>query len=1037
MQLSSRSDPVSARCIGQLAVARFGRYLISNQKVDLDESIIRFTEATFLPCPWGPSPTDLTIVHVVKFLTISVLSRAVRYRQPNDVKCCITYLRYLRASGQCRDFLRGQLDATAGLVHAITIQVQLELGDADQDIEEMAGLCDELFDSNVSKESLTPPIRSFVSALRLCFGGPLEGHIPSEKVINCLQKAIVQLPDLHETFIILAMSLLARFQETFLEDDHKEGMAILDKVINFRDPGGMLSRHHNEALIVAVGFAMVHFHMYGKPEYLEQAIYRLRIFLDKTRDSPEHACCPPLAKLLPMLQSWRHYDASVKTTTLDAGSSIPGPRFIELPSFRDLIADLPRLKAPYKPSSRSRPVLLEGIGHSHEGPYEDPLIDHRLALRKSSIDRLTDIADIEDGIEYCRQLNAFYPDSPLGSLARSMLARFSWRAFECTDEMEHLNKAISAARDHINTTDALIYRFHTLCDLTGYLSIRLLRLHHKGDLDELMQLYPMITKNEPTRLNRGDSDLLSFRWALIARRFGHPSASTAYDLAMSSMQVRLTLAPTLDKQHSRLAVMDDDLKGLSLDYASYQMSAGRLEQAIETLERGRALLWSEMRGLRTTVDQIRSADRHLAEKFATVNRDLEALTLTLGNIDGGNGVPKGMDAFGHLVMRQRRLLDEREEVILKIQALPGLDTFLKPHSYDTLCGAARHGPIIIINHSQWRSDIVILLRDSRPSLITTSDDFYARANKLQDRLLGERRQPEDLESNKYNDALSFVLKELYELVGRPVIKRLNELNVPLQSRVWWCPTSVFCSLPLHAMGPIPSDWGRPEYFLDLYISSYIPSLRSLIESRKSGSQSFDKPSMLVVAQPDVSMMQALGEVQVVQAVNPRVTTLVEAAATPPAVLERIQNHRFVHIVCHGILESGKPLESGFKLYEGQRLSLFDVVRSRLPNAEFAFLAACHTAELTDQSPADEVLHLAAAMQFCGFRSVVGTMWAMADDDGPALAGYFYKSVFSGKKQEGLYYYERTAEALRDAVVKLRRKRGVTLERWVNYVHFGA
>ena len=166
------------------------------------------------------------------------------------------------------------------------------------------------------------------------------------------------------------------------------------------------------------------------------------------------------------------------------------------------------------------------------------------------------------------------------------------------------------------------------------------------------------------------------------------------------------------------------------------------------------------------------------------------------------------------------------------------------------------------------------------------------------------------------------------------------------------------------------------------------------------------------------------------------TTLIAAAATPPAVLERIRDHRFTHIVCHGILEPGKPLDSGFKLYKGHCLSLLDVARSRLPNAKFAFLSACHTAELTNQSPADEVLHLAAAMQFCRFRSVVGTMWAMADADGPALAGDFYKSVFSGRRQ-GAPYYERTAEALRDAVVKLRRKRGVGLERWVNYVHFGA
>jgi hypothetical protein len=36
----------------------------------------------------------------------------------------------------------------------------------------------------------------------------------------------------------------------------------------------------------------------------------------------------------------------------------------------------------------------------------------------------------------------------------------------------------------------------------------------------------------------------------------------------------------------------------------------------------------------------------------------------------------------------------------------------------------------------------------------------------------------------------------------------------------------------------------------------------------------------------------------------------------------------------------------------------------------------------------------AAMQFCGFPSVVGTMWAMADTDGADLSKHCYKAIFS-------------------------------------------
>jgi hypothetical protein len=61
---------------------------------------------------------------------------------------------------------------------------------------------------------------------------------------------------------------------------------------------------------------------------------------------------------------------------------------------------------------------------------------------------------------------------------------------------------------------------------------------------------------------------------------------------------------------------------------------------------------------------------------------------------------------------------------------------------------------------------------------------------------------------------------------------------------------------------------------------------------------------------------------------------------------------------------------------------------------------------------------------------------MADTDGRDLAKSFYKSLFSSQ-ETGVPYYERSAGALRDATQKLRGKRGITLERWVNFVHYGA
>jgi CHAT domain-containing protein len=348
-------------------------------------------------------------------------------------------------------------------------------------------------------------------------------------------------------------------------------------------------------------------------------------------------------------------------------------------------------------------------------------------------------------------------------------------------------------------------------------------------------------------------------------------------------------------------------------------------------------------------------------------------------------------------------LEERNSLISHIQSFPDLNNFLKPQSFDVLNSAAAHGPVIIINQSIWHSDIIILHNNLSPSIISTPSDLHDRANRLKEQLFPVRIE-KGLDSKDYGDTLASVLADLYELIGKPVIERLRQLNVPEKSRIWWCPTSAFCSLPLHAMGPIPSDGGDKVYFMDLYIPSYTPTLTALIESRKPDSQpqAFHKPSLLLVAQPE-TLPGAWGEIRVLEVVGSPVTTLVLEKAAPSTVVSGLREHRFVHFVCHGLLETGKPFDASFELH-GDNPTLLEIVQSHLPTTEFAFLSACHTAELT------EGLHLTAAMQFCGFRSVIGTMWAMADTDGANLSKHFYKSIFS--ESTGLKrvpYYERSAQ----------------------------
>ena len=131
-----------------------------------------------------------------------------------------------------------------------------------------------------------------------------------------------------------------------------------------------------------------------------------------------------------------------------------------------------------------------------------------------------------------------------------------------------------------------------------------------------------------------------------------------------------------------------------------------------------------MRRLRTSIDQLLDADPESGHRFAAVNRDLDELTKSIPpshqiSMDDvvADGVRAG-DQFGSFLLRQRGLLKERDKLISQIRALPGFDRFLTFPLFDTLRSAASAGPVIIVNLSKPRSDILILLHNASPSLIS-------------------------------------------------------------------------------------------------------------------------------------------------------------------------------------------------------------------------------------------------------------------------------------------------------------------------------
>jgi hypothetical protein len=86
----------------------------------------------------------------------------------------------------------------------------------------------------------------------------------------------------------------------------------------------------------------------------------------------------------------------------------------------------------------------------------------------------------------------------------------------------------------------------------------------------------------------------------------------------------------------------------------------------------------------------------------------------------------------------------------------------------------------------------------------------------------------------------------------------------------------------------------------------------------------------------------------------------------------MQETNMVHLACHGIQDLEDATQSGFCLGDG-RLTIAKLIELKLDDAFLAFLSACETAKGDKEQP-DQAMHLAAAMLFSGFKSVIATMW---------------------------------------------------------------
>jgi hypothetical protein len=265
-----------------------------------------------------------------------------------------------------------------------------------------------------------------------------------------------------------------------------------------------------------------------------------------------------------------------------------------------------------------------------------------------------DVVDLKEASKSFQQVVSSSPNIP-GNAPMMAIALLQ---AHLSDNHKIPDKLIDTCQSIIEAYPTHPLRFRLLALLAGGLCDRHKRTHHSEDFIQIIST--LKTAFEQELIATSDRFIVASLWAYTARCVRHPSTSLAYESALSVMQMSFSQGPTVETQHMVIENLGQDIN-IPLQYASYQIGQGQIESAVKTVEYGRALLWSEMRGLRTSIDQLRIVDSAPADRFQTVSQAIEAIATTTSQHQaaefrhGALGGRGELDAFSHMLRENHKL----------------------------------------------------------------------------------------------------------------------------------------------------------------------------------------------------------------------------------------------------------------------------------------------------------------------------------------------------------------------------------------------
>ncbi|KAG1796074.1 uncharacterized protein HD556DRAFT_1234876 [Suillus plorans] len=540
----------------------------------------------------------------------------------------------------------------------------------------------------------------------------------------------------------------------------------------------------------------------------------------------------------------------------------------------------------------------------------------------------------------------------LNNLADGLSTRFDHRGND-----EDLDQAIALHREALALHPAgHADRSTSLINIATLLSTRFEHQHNRDDLDEsrenLRRASTLLTQHDPRQLSVHQSlamVYLSFHrsgldgtspgedinsldavmghlkaaanvvsgglrsrlrvslfWIRHADEHRHSTQLEAY---VTSMQLLDTYMSTTASISSRHNIMKDFPIILAVDAASCALHSDDVYRAVELLEQGRTIIWTQMTRLRTPLDILQT---HGDYAVALIKRfkDLSSL-LDKPPASHREGTPiVNVEAED---TRYRRLVEEWNRAVEEIRKIEGFSRFLLPPLFSDLQDAARDGPITVLITSKSSCHAIIIPHKQPPISIQLPTNF----EKLLTLVLTFQEALEKEAGPKGNQtALIKALRGLWDGVVCPVVESLDKF-ARRGSRIWWCPTSLFNFLPLHAAGEYRA---KGKSVSQQYISSYTPSLTALIKARATHVKSPSVPFVAIgqdfPAGAEFTLDAVEPELELVRRLLPPLPTvsfskITSVDATKSRALHALQDNTWLHLACHGTQRFDEPFNSAF------------------------------------------------------------------------------------------------------------------------------